>query len=229
MMGKTSTLPNIERPPTLKQLAFDAIKNSIINGNLKTGITYSEKTLAKELGISKSPVREALIDLQLKGFITIIPKIGFKLNELCEKDVRDIYEFRTALEKFVICKITTDISKKEMDDLQRIFARNKATKDILSFMENDIQFHRYLAELSKNKKIIEALEGIWDLCGWVGYKALSANKELGGVVEEHLKILKAVQKRDKKAVGEAVENHMDSTLKKIIGVRPAAWPNGSDG
>ncbi|MBI5579059.1 MAG: GntR family transcriptional regulator [Deltaproteobacteria bacterium] len=220
MMDKTSTLPNIERPPTLKQMAFDAIKNSIVNGNLKTGITYSEKTLAKELGISKSPVREALIDLQLKGFITIIPKIGFKLNELCEKDIRDIYEFRTALEKFVIYKITTDISKKEMNDLKKILARNKANQDILSFMENDIQFHRYLAQLSKNKKIIEALEGIWDLCGWVGYKALSACQELDGVTEEHLNILKAVQKRDKKAVGEAVEKHMSSTLRKIIGVRP---------
>jgi DNA-binding FadR family transcriptional regulator len=107
-----------------------------------------------------------------------------------------------------------------MNDLKRILARNKANQDILSFMENDIQFHRYLAELSKNKKIIEALEGIWDLCGWVGYKALSANQELSGVAEEHLNILKAVQKRDKKAVGEAVEKHMDSTLRKIIGVRP---------
>jgi DNA-binding GntR family transcriptional regulator len=220
MMDNTSTLPNIERPPTLKQMAFDAIKNSIINGILKTGTTYSEKELAKKFGISKSPVREALIDLQLKGFITIIPKIGFKLNELCEKDIKDIYEFRTALEKFVIYKITTDISKKEISDLNRILAKNKANQDILSFMENDIQFHRYLAELSKNKKIIEALEGIWDLCGWVGYKALSASQELNGVTEEHLNILKAIQKRDKKAVGEAVEKHMDSTLKKIIGARP---------
>ena len=219
-MDKTSTLPNIERPPTLKQMAFDAIKDSIIKGNLKTGITYSEKTLAKELGISKSPVREALIDLQLKGFITIIPKIGFKLNELCEKDIRDIYEFRTALEKFVIYKITPDISKKEMSDLNKILARNKANQDILSFMENDIQFHRYLAELSKNKKVIEALEGIWDLCGWVGYKALSVSQELKGVTEEHLNILKTVQKRDKKAAGEALEKHMGSTLKKIIGERP---------
>ncbi len=219
MMDDTSTLPNIERPPTLKQMAFDAIKNSIINGVLKTGTTYSEKELAKKFGISKSPVREALIDLQLKGFITIIPKIGFKLNELCEKDIKDIYEFRTALEKFVIYKITTDISKKEIGDLNRILAKNKTNQDILSFMENDIQFHRYLAELSKNKKIIEALEGIWDLCGWVGYKALSASQELDGVTEEHLNILKAVQKRDKKAVGEAVQKHMDSTLKKIIGAK----------
>jgi DNA-binding GntR family transcriptional regulator len=219
MMDRTSTLPNIERPPTLKQMAFDAIKNSIINGVLKTGTTYSEKELAKKFGISKSPVREALIDLQLKGFITIIPKIGFKLNELCEKDIKDIYEFRTALEKFVMYKITTGISKKEIGDLNRILAKNKTNQDILSFMENDIQFHRYLAELSKNKKIIEALEGIWDLCGWVGYKALSASQELDGVTEEHLNILKAVQKRDKKAVGEAVQKHMDSTLKKIIGAK----------
>jgi DNA-binding GntR family transcriptional regulator len=220
MMDNTSTLPNIERPPTLKQMAFDAIKNSIINGILKTGTTYSEKELAKKFGISKSPVREALIDLQIKGFITIIPKIGFKLNELCEKDIKDIYEFRTALEKFVIYKITTGISKKEIGDLNRILAKNKANQDILSFMESDLQFHRYLAELSKNKKIIEALEGIWDLCGWVGYKALSASQELDGVTEEHLNILKAIQKRDKKAVGEAVEKHMDNTLKKIIGARP---------
>ena len=219
-MDKTSKLPNIERPPTLKQMAFDAIKNSIMKGHLKTGVTYSEQTIAKALGISKSPVREALIDLQLKGFITIIPKIGFRLNELCEKDIRDIYEFRTALEKFVICKIATRISKKETEDLKRILSRNKANQDILSFMENDIQFHRYLAALSNNQKIIEALEGIWDLCGWVGYRALSANQELGGVSQEHLNILKAVQKKDRKAVGEAVEKHMDSTLKKIIGEKP---------
>ena len=59
-MDKTSTLPNIERPPTLKQMAFDAIKDSIIKGNLKTGITYSEKTLAKELGIFEVPGQRSL-------------------------------------------------------------------------------------------------------------------------------------------------------------------------
>jgi len=101
-----------------------------------------------------------------------------------------------------------------------IIALNKSNKKILSFMENEIKFYRYLTKLKKKKKIIEALEGIWDLCGWVGYKALSASQELDGVTEEHLNILKAVQKRDKKVVGEAVEKHMDSTLRKIIGVRP---------
>lgn len=211
-------LSNIPHPPQLKAIAFEMIKKSIMDGSLQCGFVYSENTLSKQMGISKTPVHEALLELCHKGFVEILPKRGFRLKELSQKNIRDIYAFRLAVEKAVVVNASKCVGKKEIEELNVILNKIKSSVDLVQFMEQDINFHRYLALLTENDQIITALEGIWDLCVWIGYKTLSVNDMSDGVFEEHLVLLDCIKGDDSKAAEKAIEVHIKSSLDKILPV-----------
>ena len=94
MLRPSPALSNIDLPPSLKELAFQALKENILNHQLRPGSVYSEQAIAKKLGISKTPIHEALTDLEKRGFVKILPRKGFQVNRLTQKDVRDMFEFR---------------------------------------------------------------------------------------------------------------------------------------
>jgi len=167
------------------------------------------------LGISKTPVHEALLELSYKGFIEIIPKKGFKLKDLTRKDIDDIYAFRLALEKFVVTNVVEKVGKKQLNYLQTILLNLKNCEDVMQFMEEDIRFHRYLAMRTENQQIIISLNRIWDLCVWIGFRTLSIKNSLDSVLEEHFHLLRCIEKKDQKSAEESIEKHIASSLSKI--------------
>jgi len=136
------TFSSIKTPPTLKEIAYEEIKKSIILGTLRPGDIYSEQALSQQLGISKTPVREALINLKIKGFIDIMPQKGFQVKRLTAKEITDIYEFRTALELAVILHVTPEIETFHIQKLEAIIQEIGEAKDILVFLNKDMEFHR---------------------------------------------------------------------------------------
>ena len=217
-MDNLKELPTVQRPDSLKDIAFKIIKDSIIKGSLTCGEIYSENVISKTMGISKTPVHEALLELSHKGFIEIIPKKGFLIRDLSEKEIRDIYGFRLALEKVVALNAVEKAQKKDLSFLESILSKIGQCKNVKKFMEEDIRFHRYLAHLTDNDQIINALDGIWDLCIWVGFKTLSAKYGLDGVLDEHIKLLDCIRKKDPVGAEAAIEEHINNSLDKIIGI-----------
>lgn len=215
-MNKSESLPKVKRPESLKDIAFKAIKNSIISGSLICGKVYSENVVSKNMGISKTPVHEALLELSHKGFIEILPKKGFLVKELSEKEIRDIYDFRLALEKVVVSNAVENAREKDFSSLESILSEIKSCQDVMRFIEEDIRFHRHLAQLTDNDQIIKALGEIWDLCIWVGYKTLSATDGLAGVLDEHFTLLDSIKKKDARAAETAIEAHINNSLDKIL-------------
>lgn len=152
-------LPKVKRPESLKDIAFKTIKNSIINGSLQCGEIYSENVLSKNMGISKTPIHEALLDLCHKGFIEILPKKGFLVKDLSDKEIQDIYGFRLALEKYVILHVVEKAREKDISFLESILIKSKACDDVKKFMEEDIRFHHSMAKMTGNDQIVKALDG----------------------------------------------------------------------
>ena len=103
-MPQEQLFGQIEAPPSLAEIAFQAIKKAILEKRLVPDVIYNEKVLADELGFSKTPVHEALTALSVKGFVTIIPRKGFQVRALSVKNIKDMYEFRTTLERAVVKK-----------------------------------------------------------------------------------------------------------------------------
>ena len=215
-MNRSESIPKINRPDSLKDISYKAIKDSIINGALQCGEIYSENVLSKNMGISKTPIHEALLELSHKGFIEILPKKGFLIKDLSEKEIRDIYGFRLALEKEVVLQAIKKAKNEDYFFLESILSGVQDCDDLMRFMEEDIHFHRHLAQLTDNEQIIKALGRIWDLCLWVGFRALSTTYGSHGVLKEHFEILNSIKDKNVESAQAAIENHVNHSMNKVL-------------
>lgn len=215
-MSDSSTIKITSLPPTLAEVAFEAIKNAIIEGKLSSGHIYSEQALAKELGFSKTPVHEALTSLASKGFVIILPRRGFQITALTKDNVAHMFEFRLPLEQVVIRTITPNLTDQDLEPIDQALAEMKQVRDPALFQKFDRSFHRHLASLTRNPYIINALNNIWDLCDWVGASVLYRQGRYTAAVEEHIQIAKHLHGRDVRKAVQAMEAHLTSTKRKFI-------------
>jgi DNA-binding GntR family transcriptional regulator len=232
MAEQTPAFKNIKTPPSLKEIAYQAIKDSIISLKLKPSAVYSEQAIARELGISKTPVHQALTDLENRKFVTLLPRKGFVVNELTEKEIRNLFEYRYVLERAVICHITPQLTDESIQKIDIINRKAADSIDRLGFQKYDRAFHRYLSSLTDNQFIIDALENIWDLCSWIGAQNLSIKDRGNEAVKEHKSIAKMLKKRDLAGALNAMKEHLRITEKKFINEvikskshdhRPSRW------
>jgi DNA-binding GntR family transcriptional regulator len=105
MTNSLPTLSSVDTPPSMQAIAFQAIKKTIMRKEFLPGNIYSEQVVAKEIGMSKTPVHQALLELENKGFVSLMPRKGFKVNILSAKNISNMFELRRALERAVILKI----------------------------------------------------------------------------------------------------------------------------
>jgi len=207
---------NLEPPPTLRDMALQAIKDAVLSNKLKPGNFYNERNLANELGISKTPIREALLDLSMRGFITIFPRRGFQVNTLTEKNIQDLFEFRMALEKAVILHIAPNISNESITKIEVINKKAADSLGQMGFLRYDREMHRYLASLTRNQYIISALENVRDLIEWAGAKVLSIKGRSEEALQEHIVITKMLKKRDVAGAVKEMEEHLRITETRVL-------------
>jgi DNA-binding GntR family transcriptional regulator len=169
----------------MQEIAFQTIKQAIMRKELLPGTIYSEQSVAKEMGMSKTPVHQALLDLENKGFVSLLPRKGFKVNVLSAKNISNMFELRRALERAVILKITPKLTAESIQDLEKIIEEIKQTMDPVDFQKHDRAFHRYLASLSDNSYFINALNTVWDLSDWVGASILRRRGGYDQAATEH--------------------------------------------
>jgi len=212
-------LENLKAPPSLREMAFQAIKNAILSNKLEPGKTYTEFGLAKELGISKTPVREALGDLAGKGFVTVLPRRGIRVNALTPKDIRNLYEFRTALETAIIRHITPELTEESIKGLRIIQEKENAAirdEDSMRYLKIDRELHLFLASLTQNQYMISALEQVRDLIDWMGAKALMRKTRILEVRDEHIKIIQMLKKRDTGEAIKMMDEHIQITMENVL-------------
>lgn len=145
-----------------KEIVKD-IKSAIVNGQIKNGEKLVETKIARLMGISRSPVRDALKQLEKEGIVVNIPYKGAFVNILSIEDVESMYELRAVLEAYAIEKVIKSKSKREMlikrlrlimDDMEEAVLQ----KNLEIFAKKDVEFHRNICHFSNNKKLIE----IWE-------------------------------------------------------------------
>ncbi len=191
------------------------MRRELLPGNI-----YSEQAIAKEMGMSKTPVHQALLDLENKGFVTIFPRKGFKVNTLSAKNIRDMFELRRTLERTVVLKITPRLTAKEIQDLGDIVRQIEQSRDPVDFQKHDRAFHRYLASLSNNTYIITALNTVWDLSDWVGANILYNWGGFSQAAGEHLAVYELLTAGEAEKAAAAMERHLNGTesrfLKKFV-------------
>ncbi len=203
-----------KRQPTLSEQAYNQIKDAICQGSVAPGDILSENQIAQQLGMSRTPVREALRALASEGFVEIRNGIGAYVKPLSSKDMEDLYEVRCLLEMQAIKTSIYRISNDEIDDLTRRF---QAIYDACEqgdspaqgeFSELDWELHSFLVDRCTNNYIKEIVAG--NNSNLRRYQSLSVNV-LGDVHEsarQHLEILRVLRSRDLDKLEEVLHAHL---------------------
>lgn len=204
----------IEQPESLAKMAYESIRNSILSGQWKIGELYNEKAIAADLGISRTPAREALLELASQDLIIFLPRRGLMVNRFNRRDVDEIFELRKAIELAAVEKITNASPPLDLFEIEEsLFKQRKAAKekDYPAFMEADRLFHTSFSELTNNRRIIAIVENLRDMIHLMGYKALSLEGRALKVIEEHQKIFEAVKKGRSEEARQAMAYHLDQS------------------
>ncbi|SRR6266851_6100780 len=191
-MKKLTNIPN------LTELTYRSVKEQLLDGTLSEGTRLTEELLATQLGISKSPVREALNRLEAEGLICIESRRGAYVRQFSMKEVSDLYDFREVLEVHAIAAA-------EVTPLERTKVFLEA-RDKLKHIEEDIRFHGMIAAATGNLEFCRAFENIQQkslLCRYKTYHLSGKTSPIG-----HGKIYQALKTADRRGAQLAMQEHV---------------------
>ncbi|MEH0019371.1 MAG: GntR family transcriptional regulator [Desulfobacter sp.] len=225
-------LSRINKPEPLAKKALKALRSSILANDLTTGVVYNEKGLAADLGISRTPVREALLELSSKRLVRFLPQKGVIINTFSPKDVGDVFDVRTALEVYAIGKICGNGGPGDISGLDACLGAQKAAarqNDTAGFMDADREFHIKLMALAGNNYLMEMMHDIRDIMHLMGVRALEARERMARVIAEHEAILEAVGAGDASAASAAMADHLARSMDAVNQIEQEEEAHGKTG
>lgn len=203
---------------SLRGRVFKKIREDILSGKYQQNEELKETSIGTELGVSRTPVREALRQLELEGLVTIVPNKGAYVNGISEKDIHDIYIIRSYLEGLCAKWACEHISKEQIDDLEEIVylsefhARKEHHEQILAL---DNKFHQLIYEASNSKILHHVLTDFHHYVERVRKITLASEARAINSNNEHTAILEAIKRRDGEKAEELAHEHIMNTIKNI--------------
>lgn len=208
MEREANALRPLSPPDFLRDLALRAIRQGIFTNELKPGVVYSEPALAKQLGISRAPVREALRDLAGRGYFDVIRNKGYRLKGLGAKEIRDIYQFRRLVERVALEDGGGTLTKAALQRMKALIQEAAATRDNLRYLELDRRFHSLIVSLTDNAFIVNAFENLMDMRDWVSAQTLLEQEHMEASRSEHAEILRMLKRKDVRGAARVMERHL---------------------
>ncbi len=203
------------RPSRLSGLAKASIRSRINSGEIAVGQIYSVPSIAETLGVSVTPVREAMLDLAAEGIVEAVPNRGFRVLELTPRDLDEIYELRLLLEVPATAQLATrGLSAEQLGTLVRLAGEIERTAEAgegASFLEADRAFHLALLEETGNRRLVELVSRLRDQARLYGVARLAREGGLQSSAHEHRRIVEAIRAGDAGTVTELLTHHLHHT------------------
>jgi DNA-binding GntR family transcriptional regulator len=209
----------IERPRTLMELAYEEIKELLTTGHLEFEKIYSANQFADMLKVSRTPVREALLQLTAEGFLVSVQGRGFKIRDFSQKEVRDFFETRGMIETYVIEHLVGSLVEQDLQRLEESchqMGTHIDSGNTNAFLEADKEFHMNLVHRYNNFLLKSIMGDIRDLISIFGQRALSHAGRTQEVVSEHRRILDGLRRRDGQEAVRAMLYHLETTENYLI-------------
>lgn len=203
---------------SLSSRVFRAIREDILSGKYQTNEELKEKTIGDELGVSRTPVREALRQLELEGLVSIIPNKGAYVVGITQKDMRDIYEIRSRLEGLCAKWAAENITKEQLDELEEIvfladFHVKKGNAEQL--VELDNKFHETLYEACNSKELRHVLSDFHHYLQRVRKVTLTDENRAKESNKEHMMIVEALKEHNAELAEKLATEHIFSTASNM--------------
>lgn len=203
----------------LRDIVFKTLREAIITGDLKPGERLMEIKLANELGVSRTPVREAIRKLELEGLVIMTARKGAEVAPINEKDLKEVLEIRKSLESLaceLACKNASPEDIKKMCILNEAIEKAVSEENIEEITKQDVDFHEVIYTTTKNDRLIHMLHQLKEHVFRYRFEYIKDMKNKETIVEEHKKIIAAIEQTNTKAACKEIERHIEVQEKYIL-------------
>lgn len=210
----SSPQPDLNRPLarlTLRDEAAQRLRSEIVAGLLVPGELYPIAEVAQRLGVSITPVREALLELSTEGLVEIVRNRGFRIRAVSEEDLDEIVELRLMLEVPAVRKLAGLRERPDLEQLRELAHRTEraaAEGDLAGYLEHDRAFHLGLLELAGNARLVQVVARLRDETRLYGLSRLVGTAVLGDTTHEHQELLDAVASGDASRAAKVLTGHL---------------------
>ena len=203
----------------LRDVVFNTLRQAILRGELKPGERLMEIQLANKLGVSRTPIREAIRKLELEGLVLMIPRKGAEVADITEKSLRDVLEVRKALEELAVQLTCDKITKEQIRELEQAaeqFKKTLKSNDITEIAEADVRFHDIIYLATDNQKLILLLNNLREQMYRSRIEYLKRADKYSQLLAEHEEIIRRIEKKQKKEAAEIVCKHIDNQVAAVM-------------
>ena len=203
----------------LRDVVFNTLRQAILTGELKPGERLMEIHLANRLGVSRTPIREAIRKLELEGLVTMIPRRGAEVAQITEKSMKDVLEVRRTLDALSAELACERISAEEEEALKKACLNFEAavkTKDTKAIAKADVAIHDIIAAATGNQRLIQLINNLAEQMYRYRFEYIKDASQHERIIEEHRIIYESIVKKDKEAAAEMAKTHIDNQEKAVI-------------
>ena len=202
----------------LRDVEFNTLRQAILRGELKPGERLMEIALANRLGVSRTPIREAIRMLELEGLVIMIPRKGAQVAQITEQDLNDVLEVRLGLEELAVrfaCERITDEEIKELGLAVKEFEKKMREDDLSAQAEADVKFHEIIYGATHNRRLVQIINNIREQMYRYRIEYLKDVESRKTLVKEHYEICDALKHRDAEGAVEKMCIHIKNQQEAI--------------
>ena len=198
----------------LRDQTYDIIKNMIILREIEPGKKINEEHIAKEIQVSRTPIREALCRLENEGIVKIIPRRGAFVSDLTETNVQEILLIREVLEGLVVRLAVENMDEKTLDKLRKVLEKvstlPEEDRDLINYTQSEVDFHALLLSASNNQMLKNMMEIVNAHLQIIRLRTVVIPERAQKTVKEHQQILRAIENGDAASAEELMRKHVRS-------------------
>lgn len=210
---------NINEYLPLRDVVFYTLRQAILKGELEPGERLMEMQLAEQLGVSRTPIREAIRKLELEGLVLMIPRRGAIVAKITEKDLKDVLEVRASLERLstqLACERMLEETVDELRAAQEAFKAALKGDDITLQAQKDVEFHDVIYKSTNNLRLIQMLNNLREQMYRYRLEYLKDGTSHQRLVEEHEAIIEALCRRDKEEATNIMVGHVYNQERAVM-------------
>ena len=204
---------------SLADQVFERLETDIISGKYKRGQVLTELSLTEDLGVSRTPIREAIRKLELEGLVTMIPRRGAEVAQITEKSMNDVLEVRRSMDALCAELACDRISEQELAALEKAcddFAEAVKTKDIRKIAQADVALHDIIVQATGNRRLVQLINNLSEQMYRYRFEYLKDTSRHQSLIVEHRMICEGIRKKNKEEATSAAKLHIDNQAKTII-------------
>ena len=202
----------------LRNVVFNTLRDAILRGELTPGERLMEIPLAQKLGVSRTPVREAISMLEREGLAVTYPRRGARVAKMSEKDLDDVLEIREVLDTLAVSLACDNMTDEDLDRLEQAvdsFEESTKSKDVRSIVKQDENFHNIIYECSNNSRLRMILTNLKEQMYRFRFEYVKDSSTYPTLIAEHREILLGLRARDKEQLVKLTKTHLNNQMNRV--------------